>query len=60
VTEAMNAKNEMLGEGKIIELISTLKGSSPKEIISAIQKAVVDHAGNAAQYDDITIVVIRT
>jgi len=60
VTEAMNAENEMLGEGKIIELISTLKGSSPKEIISTIQKAVVDHAGNAAQYDDITIVVIRT
>ena len=60
VTEAMNIKNEMFEEERLIELAKTLKGFSPENVVKILHKAVADFAGKAKQHDDITIMAIKT
>jgi CHASE2 domain-containing sensor protein len=60
VTEAMNIKEEMFDEERLIELVREMKDAPTKDIVSAINKAVMDFAGKAEQHDDITVMVIRT
>ena len=60
VTEAMNMNSEMFGMDRLVELVKNLKGSSSKEITSAVQKEVLKYAGKAPQHDDITVLAIRT
>ncbi len=60
VTEAMNLKKDMFEEERLVELSKTLKGCSPEEVVKTIHKAVDDFAGKAKQFDDITVMAIKT
>lgn len=60
VTEAMNTRNEMYGEERLVELAKKLKGLSAKEVVEAVHKSVADFAGRAKQHDDITVVAVKT
>jgi adenylate cyclase len=60
VTEAMNTRNEMFGEERLIKLAGGLAGRSAAEVVGAIHSAVTAFAGKAAQHDDITVVAVRT
>lgn len=59
VTEAMNAREEMFDEERLVKLAKTLKGISAKEVVDAVHKAVLNFAGKTKQYDDITVVAIK-
>ena len=60
VTEAMDLKEEMFGEERLKKLAGSLKDRPAKEIVDAILEAVNKHAAGAPQYDDITVMVIKT
>lgn len=59
VTEAMNIKEEMFEEERLLELVKNTRKNSAKEIAEEIQKKVAEFAGGAKQHDDITILVVR-
>ncbi len=59
VTEAMNIKNEMFGEERLVELARSLKGFSSEDVVKVLHKAVLDFAGKAKQHDDITVMAIK-
>ena len=60
VTEAVNTKEEMFGQDRLVELVRGLKDCSAGQIVDAVHKAVADFAGRAKQHDDITVMAIRT
>ena len=60
VTEAMNTREEMFEEDRLVALSAKMQGKSPEEIVNRIHKAVLDFAGRAKQHDDITVMAICT
>jgi len=59
ITEAMDTNEEEFGEEKLIDLIKVNRNLSASDLIKLIIKTVNDHAGNAEQMDDMTLVVIK-
>lgn len=59
VTEAVNESNKRFGEEKLFEVILNHDKASSGELVDAIIQAVKNHAGSAAQWDDITVMVIQ-
>ena len=59
VTEATNAHNELYGEERLLQLLNTL-GDLPMDEVCTRVKADVDaFVGDAAQFDDITMLAFR-
>lgn len=59
VTEATNPANEELGDNCVAEVVSSLRGRTPAEVVSGIFEAVDRFAHGAEQADDITCVLVR-
>jgi sigma-B regulation protein RsbU (phosphoserine phosphatase) len=59
ISEAMNEREEEFEEEPILDIIKQNLSASPKEITDKIIDAVQNHAGNAPQADDMTLVVIK-
>jgi serine phosphatase RsbU (regulator of sigma subunit) len=59
VTEAANADDDEFETERLAEAVRLHRHLPAAEIVSAIRKAVVDHAAGAPQSDDITIMVAR-
>lgn len=59
VTEACDVNNQLYGEPRLEKLLSTMAGSSAKEITDAINNDVAEHATGAEQSDDITILTLK-
>jgi sigma-B regulation protein RsbU (phosphoserine phosphatase) len=59
ISEAMNEQEEEFEEEPILDIIKQSLSASPKEISDKIIEAVQNHAGNAPQADDMTLVVIK-
>jgi sigma-B regulation protein RsbU (phosphoserine phosphatase) len=61
ITEAMNPDNEQFGEERVKQTISANAndGQGSREILSSIFTAIVRFAGEAAQHDDQTLVVLQ-
>lgn len=49
----------LFGEERLIEVVRASLDKSAVEIQAAILKAISNHTGDASQYDDITLVVIK-
>jgi sigma-B regulation protein RsbU (phosphoserine phosphatase) len=60
VSEAMNEAGDELGEEPIEEVVKERLDEPAEEILSAIVKRVKQHSKDAAQSDDITLIVART
>jgi hypothetical protein len=58
-TEAMNEKQELYGEEKLIKLIEEKRSQSAKDIINIILKDVRKFVDNYPQHDDMTILVVK-
>lgn len=58
VTEAENTHLELYGEERLKNLIESLKGQSPDEIVEGVKAAVNAFAGEAEQFDDITMMAL--
>ncbi|MDD1719373.1 MAG: SpoIIE family protein phosphatase [Methanoregulaceae archaeon] len=59
VTEAINEKEEMFGEERLMETIRASVAEPAAKIQENIISAVTAFSGTAPQYDDITLVVVR-
>ncbi|KUL00689.1 MAG: Serine phosphatase [Methanomicrobiales archaeon 53_19] len=59
VTEAENGEGAMFGEERLYAVIDAVAGRCADEVAEAIQDAVAAFAGDAPQFDDITVVVLR-
>jgi sigma-B regulation protein RsbU (phosphoserine phosphatase) len=59
VTEAENEDGGMFGEERLSAVIEAAAGRPAGEVAGAIRDAVTTFAGDAPQFDDITIVVLR-
>ncbi|MFH1593534.1 MAG: CHASE2 domain-containing protein [Candidatus Omnitrophota bacterium] len=58
VTEAMNAREEMFGEERLVKLIKDNRGLNAEALVKIIQKEVKIFEGKK-QHDDITVMVFR-
>ena len=60
VTEAMNSSGEQFGEERLLETLAQLHDGRPaRALADGLLAAVAEHARNAEQHDDITVVVVR-
>ncbi|MCI5121377.1 MAG: serine/threonine-protein phosphatase, partial [Candidatus Electrothrix sp. AUS4] len=59
VTEAMNIKDQLFGDARLLEEFTRIQDTSCKEIIEGILHEVREHAGQAPQSDDIAMMMIR-
>jgi sigma-B regulation protein RsbU (phosphoserine phosphatase) len=59
VTEATDIEGDMFGRQRLKELVSQNREQSAAELAQTIDDAVADFIGNAAQFDDFTLVVAK-
>jgi serine phosphatase RsbU (regulator of sigma subunit) len=59
VSEAMNARREEFGEGRLIDVISAAADRDAQGICDNIIQRIVEFRGGAEPNDDVTVVVIR-
>jgi len=59
VTEATNKDEQMLGEEKLIEVVSQEMCANPMMLMMSVRDAVFEFTGDAEQYDDVTIVATQ-
>jgi serine phosphatase RsbU (regulator of sigma subunit) len=59
VTEAINAREEMFGDERLMAVIRRTSGLPCTGIIAAIRQDVAAFCGNAPQFDDITLMVLK-
>ena len=59
VTEAADTANELYGEQRLLELLNTLHGLRAEEVCLAVKEDVMAFAGEAPQFDDITMLYLK-
>lgn len=59
VTEAMNTKMELYSDQKLIDTVASMPQAPPQEMVDGILQSVKEHAGEATQSDDITMLCLR-
>lgn len=59
VTEAMNITGDEFGENKLIETLNENKNKSSNEILDNIKDSIMEFTKDTAQYDDITLIVLK-
>jgi sigma-B regulation protein RsbU (phosphoserine phosphatase) len=59
ITDAVNLKDEEFGEERLIECIKNNRWDKASDLVDHIFRAVQQHSGDAAQMDDMTLLVIR-
>jgi sigma-B regulation protein RsbU (phosphoserine phosphatase) len=59
ITEAFDEEELQFGEDRLQEVIDGCKDEPAETIIDRIIEAVQEHAGNASQTDDLTLVVVK-
>lgn len=59
VVEAQNTAHELFGESRMLEVVSKYKSRDAKDVQDALLSSVYDFAGDAPQFDDITLMVIK-
>ncbi|MDY0189235.1 MAG: SpoIIE family protein phosphatase [Desulfuromonas sp.] len=58
VTEAMNKKQELYSDERLLELFTHIVATSSEEIINQVNQSVVEFAAGAEQSDDITMLAL--
>ncbi len=59
ISEAMNARKELLGDDRLREICAEQRGMSAMTVREAILDAVMKHQGGEPAADDMTVLVIR-
>jgi sigma-B regulation protein RsbU (phosphoserine phosphatase) len=59
VTEAMNEQNELFSEEKLKSCLVPLKDKDVVEIVKGVREEMKQYTQNAAQSDDITMLVLK-
>jgi sigma-B regulation protein RsbU (phosphoserine phosphatase) len=59
VTEAMDKKEELYSEERLLGAVEKSEQNRPEDLIAAILKSVQEFAGEAPQSDDITCLAVK-
>ena len=59
VTEAMDMDQHLFSENRLLEVMAALNSATPRRVVEQIMTAVRNHAGEAAQSDDITVLALQ-
>ena len=59
VVEATNTKDELYGEDRLKEILDRNSDKTAQEILKCVKEDVDAFAGEAVQFDDITMVGLR-
>jgi serine phosphatase RsbU (regulator of sigma subunit) len=59
IVEAMNRHEEMFGFDRLLKLVKQKRESSAEMLLKAIMEEVNAFVGDAAQYDDLTVIVLN-
>jgi serine phosphatase RsbU (regulator of sigma subunit) len=59
VTEAHDPSDRMFEEEGLLACLDGAAGRPAEEVTGRVMEAVRRHAGNAPQYDDITVLTVR-
>jgi sigma-B regulation protein RsbU (phosphoserine phosphatase) len=59
VVEAMNEQEELFGFDRLLEVVKDSQTTTAETLLEEIKDQVNEFAGNAAQHDDITVIVIK-
>ena len=59
ITEAMNPDEEILGEEGLMNIVSENLPLDSASLVSNVHKELVEFVGNATQYDDLTLMVLK-
>jgi sigma-B regulation protein RsbU (phosphoserine phosphatase) len=60
ITEAINGKEEQFGRERLIKLITQNSNLTAQELIDKIKHAVTDFTQGQEQFDDLTLVVLKS
>jgi phosphoserine phosphatase RsbU/P len=60
ITEAIDSKEEQFGQKRLTQLIAANSHLSAQELANKIKDTVVDFTQGGAQFDDLTLVVLKT
>ncbi len=60
IVEAMNEKNEMFGFDRLLEVVQEAKSMTADSLLKEMMVRVNEFVGDAAQHDDLTVIVINT
>lgn len=58
VPEATNAKEEMFGTDKTVEILNWTPDAMPQQLLKNVHEAVDSFVGDAPQFDDLTMLGI--
>lgn len=59
VTEAINEKEELFGQQRLLNVIEANRALPAKEIVAKIEEAVTAFSGGLPQFDDITLMILK-
>jgi sigma-B regulation protein RsbU (phosphoserine phosphatase) len=59
ITEAINEAGEAFGMERLIDVIQRHRSLEVGDILTAIQRSVIDFEGRQPQFDDITLMILR-
>jgi len=60
VTEAINDQEEQFGQERLDSVVAQYRNLPASEIVEQIHRAVLDFAGGQPQFDDITVMVLKS
>lgn len=59
VTEATNRDEKLFGEERVLNALNTQPDAEPEDILRIVRKSIDEFAGDAPQFDDITMMAFR-
>ena len=59
VPEATNAGNELFGTDRMVDVLNSDPGAEPEQVLANIKAAVDEFVGDAAQFDDLTMLSFK-
>ncbi len=60
VVEATDKKEELFGNRRLLDALNRARDLSPESLISAVRGSVDDFVGGAEQFDDLTMLCVKT
>jgi len=59
LTEARNARNELLGRNRVMQLMDSCNGLAPKAMVDRVVAGIKQYAGQVEPSDDLTLLAIK-
>ena len=59
IPEATDSSNELFGTDRMVDVLRSVEDETPEEILRAVSAAIHQHAGEAEQFDDETMLCVE-